>query len=172
VVAKPREGLGLANVIGAADPDALARRIGARYAVAPPAHPAVAKGDGCDLVWAGPGQWLVLSNDRGIADRLASELHGLAAVTDQSDGRAVLRLAGPRVHDALAKGCPIDLHPRVFRPGEAALTVIAHIGVHLWQLDEAPTYELAVFRSFAGSFWGWLSAAAAEFGLELRAESD
>ena len=63
----------------------------------------------------------------------------------------------------------IDLHPRVFRPGDVALTAIAHIGVQLWQLDDGPTYELAVFRSMAMSFWSWFEGAAAEYGYEIIA---
>jgi sarcosine oxidase subunit gamma len=121
-----------------------------------------------DLIWAGPQQWLAISEDRAAPERLARALEGLAAVSDQSDGRAVLRLSGPKLRDTMAKGCPVDLHPRAFRPGDTALTAIAHIGVQLWQLDEAPTFEIAVFRSMAGSFWRWLSGSAAEFGLEVR----
>jgi methylglutamate dehydrogenase subunit D len=39
--------------------------------------------------------------------------------------------------------------------------VIAHIGVILWQLDDAPTFEVATFRSYAFSFRRWLDATAA-----------
>ena len=67
----------------------------------------------------------------------------------------------------LAKGIAIDLHPRAFKPGDVALTIAAHIGVQLWQVDEAPTYEIAVPRSLAKSLWAWLSASAAEFGYEV-----
>ena len=51
------------------------------------------------------------------------------------------------------------------------MTAIAHIGVQLWQLDDAPTYELAVPRSMAKSFWTWFSASAAEFGLAVAGEA-
>ncbi len=53
------------------------------------------------------------------------------------------------------------------RPRYAAVTAVAHIGVHLWQTDDGPTYELAVPRGFALSFWHWLEASSAEYGLEL-----
>ena len=59
---------------------------------------------------------------------------------------------------------PIDLHPRAFRAGDAAVTTVAHIGAQIWQVDETPTYELIVSRSFAAGFWEWLTDAAAEFG--------
>jgi len=94
-------------------------------------------------------------------------LVGLASLVDQSHGRTLLVLTGPRVRDALAKGVPIDLHPRAFRPGDAASTLIAHIPVHLWQVDDRPSYEFAIARSLAQSFWQWLTAAAAEWGLQF-----
>ena len=41
--------------------------------------------------------------------------------SDQSDSRLVLRLSGPRVRDVLAKGVPVDLHPKAFKPGDVAM---------------------------------------------------
>ena len=43
----------------------------------------------------------------------------------------------------------------------------ALIGVQIWQIDETPTYEIAVFRGFARSFWHFLTEAAAEYGCEI-----
>jgi heterotetrameric sarcosine oxidase gamma subunit len=170
VTASPRENLGLATVIArAGQADELRATLVALYGIEAPIRPIVAHGSGLDLVWAGPEQWLAVSTDRAVVDHLARELNGLAAVSDQSDGRALIRLSGPQARETLAKGCPIDLHPRAFRPHDTALTAIAHVGVHLWQVDNAPTYDVAVFRSLAGSFWRWLSASAAEFGLDVRA---
>jgi len=54
---------------------------------------------------------------------------------------------------ALAKGCSVDLDPRAFTPGDAATTPIALIDCVLWQVDDAPTYDLAVPSSFSESFW-------------------
>jgi methylglutamate dehydrogenase subunit D len=99
--------------------------------------------------------------------RLAAVFSGLASVAEQSDGRTVLRVAGPKARDVLAKGLPIDLHPRVFRTGDTALTVAALIGVQIWQTDDAPSYELAVFRGFARGFWHFLTESAAEYGCEI-----
>ncbi|MGF3023819.1 sarcosine oxidase subunit gamma [Methylobacterium aquaticum] len=120
----------------------------------------------------GPRSWLVMEEggEPGLADRLAEALGPLAAVSDQSDGYAVLRLTGAHVRDVLAKGIALDLHPRAFGPGSAAVTNCAHLGVTLWQIDEAPTFELAVFRSYAGSLAHWLGESAAEFGLGVAAE--
>lgn len=116
----------------------------------------------------GPDQWLVCLRPapaQGMEALLSGPISGLAAVVDLSHARTLLRISGPRARAALAKGLPIDLHPRAFRPGDAAATAAAHVPVQLWQVDEAPTYDLAVPRTLALSFWHWLEASAAEFGL-------
>jgi sarcosine oxidase subunit gamma len=135
-----------------------------RYGLDLPTRPVRAQGAELNLVWAGPEQWLAVSADPEIVKRLAADLRGFAAVSDQSDARAIIRIAGPRARNVLAKGCPVDLHPRAFRAGDTALTAIEHIGVHLWQLDGLPTFEIAVARSRAASFWRWFSASALSSG--------
>jgi heterotetrameric sarcosine oxidase gamma subunit len=165
--------LGLASVIGGEDRlDDLARAVSTSYQLILPTTPRVARANGLELIWSGRNQWLAASAAPDIARQLATDLKGLAAVSDQSDARAVLRLAGPRVRETLSKGCMVDLHPSAFGAGDVAITAIAHIGVHLWQVDKAPTYELAVFRSMARDFWFWLSNSAAEFGLEVSVRRD
>ncbi len=115
-----------------------------------------------------PDQWLV-RGPRPFSE-LAAGLEPLApfaTVIDQSHARAVLTLSGLRLRDALAKGFEIDLHPRAFRPGDVAVTVVAGVSAIVWQIDERPTFEVAVPRSMAGSFWHWLSESAAEYGYRV-----
>lgn len=107
-----------------------------------------------------------MSRPPELVRTLGARLADLAAVADQSDARGVLRVSGPNMRDTLAKGCLIDLHPRAFRPGDVALTSIAYIAVQLWAVDEA-TFDLAVPRSMAMSFWSWLRAPAASYGVEV-----
>ena len=127
--------------------------------------------DGLSLIGTAPGQWPAVADGeagRKTFDELANALSGLATTADISDGKAVLRVSGPCIRDALAKGCSLDLHPRAFKPGDAATTAVALIDCQIWQLDEAPTYELAVPSSFAESFWHWLTMSAAEFGYTVE----
>lgn len=168
VIALPLEHYGMATVIARQGVTReLAEHFASIYGVTLPTSPAVAKGRDCALVWAGPDQWFAVSSDRAFPGNLAGGLNRIAAVSDQSDGRALLNLRGERLRDALAKGCPIDLHPRAFAAGAAAVTVIGRIGVHLWQLPSDDGMHVAVIRSMAGSFWSWLRSSAAEFGLEV-----
>ena len=108
---------------------------------------------------------------KSFAD-IEAELAGLAGsavLIDQGHARAVLTLSGSEARDTLAKGFEIDLHPRAFRPGDAAVTVAAGIAAVLWQIDDRPTYGIAVPRSMADSFWHWFTASAAQYGYRVEA---
>jgi methylglutamate dehydrogenase subunit D len=171
VTVRPRDDLAMAKLIArkgrAGD---LAAAIRARYGLDLPTTPKRVEQGGLAFIWSGPGQWLaVTESGRDLARELRETVGAFAAVSDQSDGLAVLRVSGPRARDALIKGIGLDLHPRAFGPGDAAVTVIAHIGAQLWQLDDRPSYEIAIYRSFAGSLWRWLDASAAEFGCAVEA---
>jgi sarcosine oxidase subunit gamma len=154
------DGLTLASLAAAKGKrEALAAAIEAKYGLALPSTPARVAGDGIAFLWSGPDQWIAMAertDGRDLEVELKPLVAGFAAVTDQTDARAILRIAGPRSREVLAKGVPIDLHPRAFAPGSVAITHASHIGVILWQLDAVPTYELAVFRSFAQSLADWL----------------
>lgn len=117
-----------------------------------------------------PGQWLAVA--RGIdaaaqLDALRTDLEGLAAVTDQGDGRVILEVSGPRARDALAKGIAIDLDASAFKVGDAAQTSASHIGLQIALIDDAPTFEVISARSTAESLWSWLVASAAAYGIEV-----
>jgi sarcosine oxidase subunit gamma len=122
-------------------------------------------------LWLAPGTWMVVAEDldhHGFYRSLRDRLGDRAAVVDQSHGRAVLRVAGARAREVLAKGCRLDLHPRVFTPGMCAQTAIAQIGVLLHQCDEIPTYDLYVPAGYARDFLEWLMTSAAEFGFRTE----
>jgi sarcosine oxidase subunit gamma len=67
------------------------------------------------------------------------------------------------VRDILAKGCSIDLHPRVFGRGSSAQTALGQAGVVLLALsDTGDDYLVLVRSSFAGYLGDWLLDAALE----------
>ena len=68
----------------------------------------------------------------------------------------------------LAKGCPLDLHPRVFGPGHCAQSQIARVNAIIHQRDGSPSYDIVVRRSFADYLARWLDDAAAEYGLAVH----
>src|SRR6185437_14176558 len=151
--------------------DRLARAIQSEFALELPPTPRHTGNDSLAFAWAGPGQWLALGERMtgpALEQKLRAAAGDAASIVDQSHGRALIRVTGPRAREALAKGVLIDLHPRAFGPGSAASTVVSHIGMHFWQVDAAPTYEIAVASSLALAFLEWLTEAAAEFGVAYR----
>ncbi len=120
--------------------------------------------------WAGPDQYFVIAEGRGegaLHAEVSAALSGIASVSDQSHGRVVIRIEGPKARAVLAKGTPVDLYPDEFPVGKSALTQMAHVGVHLTRVGDN-TYELSVFRGFAESFWEWMTEQAEEFGYQVR----
>lgn len=120
------------------------------------------------VLWLGPDEWLVLTApgaETALAGRLRAALADLhAAVTDVTGNRALFRLSGPMAREVLLKGCGLDLHPRAFKPGQCAQTLLARAGVIVRQADEAPSYDLLPRRSFGEYVWAWLIDAMAEYG--------
>lgn len=174
IVISERVGLGLATVAARkGKAEALKQAVAAAYGIQLPSSSRVARGAQTSFIGYGPGQWLAVSESlasEALARDLSEKLQGLASISDQSGGRTVLRISGPRARDLLAKGLPIDLDSRVFLLGSAATSAISHMGVQLWQLDDTRSYDIAVFRSLSESFWRWLTASAAEYGYEVVPE--
>ena len=168
-------GLGLATVASRQGQDAaLKSAVLQAYGVQLPESSRVAQGSAVSFIGYGLGQRLAVSESlahEALAGDLSQRLAGLASISDQSGGRTVLRVSGPRARDVLAKGLPVDLDPRAFPLGSAAASVIGHMGVQLWQVDDTRTYDIAVFRSLSQSFWRWLTASAAEFGYEVSGQN-
>ncbi len=147
----------------------LGAALGAAFGLVLPGPGRSAAAEGRTAIWLQPGIWAVAA-PRGAEGALARDLSDIAAasaaVIDQTHGRCTIRIAGARVQDALAKGCRLDLHPKVFAVGATATTQIAHIGCLLHHA--APDiFELTMMATFAQPFWDWLAGAAAEFGYEV-----
>ncbi|MFG2522280.1 sarcosine oxidase subunit gamma [Streptomyces sp. NPDC048527] len=121
--------------------------------------------------WLGPDEWLVLSQaeETSVAAELGEALAAdPGSVVDVSANRTTLELSGPAARQVLEKGCPLDLHPRVFGPGRAVSTTVGPIAVLLRQVDDAPTYRLLPRSSFADYLARWLIDAMSEYrGPEL-----
>ena len=122
-------------------------------------------------LWLGPDEWLILGPGGGeheIAARLRAALGDIhAAVTDVSEARTTIAVAGPRARELLAKGTSIDLHPRVFGPGRCVQTGFAGANIILRQTDEVPSFEILVLNSFAEHLWTWLEGGAREYRVVL-----
>ncbi len=123
------------------------------------------------VLWLGPDEWLIVTPP-GAEDETAEALRAAlaghhVAVTDVSEGRTVIALAGRHARDVLAKGCPIDVHPRVFGPGHCAQSIYGKANVLVHQTSAAPAFDIYVERSFADYLWACLEDAAEEYGLAI-----
>lgn len=174
VTVRERTDVALASITAAKGKAAeLAARIKARTAIDLPTTPRALTSDHLTFAWTAPGQWLAQAEGEdgaSFAADLARDLAGLAAVTDQTDGRVLLRVAGPKVRDMLAKGCMLDVHPAVFGVGVTAVTQVALLTLQITRqpdADDVAVFDLAVMRSFATSLWHWLESSAAEYGLDV-----
>ncbi len=156
--------------IGDAEPTALAAVEEVLGFALPRDANRVAGTEATAALWLGPDEWWVVTavEDPAAAHRLSEALAGhSAAVTDLSESRACIRVSGPRARDLLAKGCSLDLHPRVFSPGRCAQSHLAKAQVVLHQVSGEPAFDLYVLRSFADYLWAWLEDAAREYGLTI-----
>ena len=167
-----RAHLGKINLRGDPEPGEFRTAVEGVLGFGLPVEPnTVSAGGGLHLLWLGPDEWLLVAPPGEEAKLLQSlsavigEVH--AAITDVTDSRAVIGLSGPNVRDVLAKGCSLDLHPRVFGPGRCAQSLLAKASILLHQTDEAPRFDIYVARSYADYLWRWLEDAGTEYGVSV-----
>ena len=115
-------------------------------------------------LWLGPDEWLVIGPPgcKDDLERRCRDALGRAtgAVVDVSASRTIVEMRGPAAREVLEAGCAIDLHPRAFRAGCCAQTLVARTGVIVQHLTDEPLYRLFVRPSFAGYLASWLRDAA------------
>lgn len=160
LILKEQLDLGIATIM--ARKGATAASIGAILGIDLPTGPGATFAGDLTVIGMGPESWLAVKENAapGFVDQLADALAGLASVSDQSSGYAAWEIAGPEARTLLQRGAFIDFHDDVFKTGSAVTTVIAHIGVIIWQVDDRPGYYAATFRSYASSFLHWLDQVA------------
>lgn len=152
------------------DPDDIgfAAAAGSVLGVALPTEPnTVAETGTCQISWVGPDEWLIYTADGAqgpLQDRLRTALEGEhSAVVDVSDYYTIIRVSGARARDVLAKGCPLDLHPRVFGPGKCAGSLFLKAAIRILQIDDTPVYDLQVRWTFADYLFQHLVRGAEEW---------
>lgn len=124
------------------------------------------------IYWLGPDEWLILTDLPQAAllmEKLRKSVTGKhVALNDVSGGQIVLRLDGTGVRDLLAKGCTLDLHPRVFTAGMCAQSGLAKANVLIGLAGQAESFDIVVRRSFSDYLLRWLLQGADEFGVTIE----
>lgn len=167
-----RTGLGKIDLRGDPDDRGLRTGVGRVLDLMLPGDPCTSATTGqVSALWLAPDRWLLTcpGDDVPLFMNLLREAFGEGhhALTDVSDGRVAFRLAGPSARDVLAKGCPLDLHPRTFRPGACAGSLLGKAEVLIHLADAEPAFDLYVARSFARYLWAWLEDAGLEYGVQV-----
>jgi sarcosine oxidase subunit gamma len=119
----------------------------------------IARGNGYDMLWLGPDEWLVRSATAHDATRtaplqakLGAAFAGVfASAVDIGSGYTVLEISGTRTREVLARGCPLDLHPNLFGDGQCAQSHYFKASMTLLPTG-ADSFDLVVRRSFADYF--------------------
>jgi sarcosine oxidase subunit gamma len=123
------------------------------------------------VYWLGPDEWLIVTPPErraAIEEHLRAALREVrSAVTDVSGGQTVIVVRGPAAREVLAKGCPLDLDPRVFGVGQCAQSHLAKAAILMRIVDTTPTFEIVVRQSYADYLRSWLNDSAAEYGIEV-----
>ncbi|RSD13891.1 sarcosine oxidase subunit gamma [Amycolatopsis eburnea] len=116
-------------------------------------------GNGVDVLWMGPDEYLVLAEPGRQAELEASLSRESDAVVDVSAQRNVYRLTGEHAADVLAHGCSIDLETAA--PGTCVQTLLARTGIVLMVREEG--FTILVRQSFSDYFKAWLADASLEY---------
>ncbi len=95
------------------------------------------------ILWVGIDQAFLIGAD-------PAPLEGLAALTDQSDGWARMRLQGAGAEAVLARLVPLDLRASAFPEGRVARSALNHMMMILLR-SGADRFDIMVFRSMAQS---------------------
>ncbi|SIO69795.1 sarcosine oxidase subunit gamma [Burkholderia sp. GAS332] len=119
----------------------------------------IARGNGYDMLWLGPDEWVVRSAMAHDATRtaplqakLGAAFAGVfASAVDIGSGYTVLEISGTRTREVLVRGCPLDLHPTLFGEGQCAQTHYFKASMTLLPTG-ADSFDIVVRRSFADYF--------------------
>lgn len=82
---------------------------------------------------------------------IKDKLGGCGHLTDQSDSWVMLMVSGLKSREALARICPVNLHPDIFSEDRVVRTLMEHLGVVIFR-DGPDSFVLLAPRSSAESF--------------------
>lgn len=99
---------------------------------------------GARVVWFGKGQAML----QGRMPHASLAKH--AALTDQSDAWAVVRLEGPGAEDVLARLVPVDLRAESFKRGHTVRSDLQHMMTSITRVGR-DAFQIMVFRSMAAT---------------------
>lgn len=141
----------------------LPAKVTKEYGLLLPASPNTFTQEGdVTVLWLGPDEWMIhapFTKTHDLKQGLESELADRhVAVTDVSDNSVAMELGGQSARRILEKGCPLDLHPRAFGPGQCAQSHFLQAVILLAQ-TESDRFLLRMRRSMSEYLWDALADA-------------
>lgn len=122
------------------------------------------------LFMVAPQRFLICSNSQELGALLTARFDTKSGViTELGHSRTRIRIQGPNARALLARGVAIDLDADVFPAGNFAQSAIHHMWLLLHNVSSqrhGDAYDVYVMRSFAVSFWHWLTSSALLLGCE------
>ena len=124
------------------------------------------------IYWLGPDEWLIVTPGgerptlQTLLDDALSGMH--ASLNVVTGGQVAMRISGDNATAVLAKGCTLDLHPKTFHPGQCAQTGLAKASILIGKVDDDPTFDIFIRRSFAEYLALWLQHAGAGYGIRFE----
>lgn len=140
--------------------------LGAAFGVVWPSAPTACVQGAVSVFWLSPEEWLIAGAEvsdviEKCATACADAVYHLA---DISEGRVVFSVTGVRSRELIAKGCSLDLHPRVFGSGRCALTLLAQAPILIALTDgQTDSFDVVADISLARYMKAWFEAAAVEY---------
>ncbi len=144
-------------------------KIGKELSIIPPTDPNISSGnEKLNILWLGPDEWLLYSNDKidfknnnSLEDRLFDQISKvkLGSVTNVTDHWVMINLKGDNVFELLSSGCPFNFNDFKNSKGAVTQTLLNHIDViiHNKNINDL---NLFVRRSFSIHLWSWMNDSA------------
>ena len=110
------------------------------------------------VIWLGPDEWLIVSDDDAFL-KLLNEIGDLeASVTDVSENRTIIRIRGKYIYVLLSKFLVLDLEKNLSTNSSCAQTLFVKVPVLLVRNHHDGTPEMDIFanRSHANYIYSLL----------------
>ena len=111
------------------------------------------------VIWLGPDEWLIVSDDDDAFLKLLNEIGEFeASVTDVSENRTIIRISGKYVNILLSKFLVLDLEKNLSTDSSCAQTLFVKVPVLLVRnhYDETPEIDIFANRSHANYIYNLL----------------
>ena len=116
------------------------------------------------ILWMGPDNWLVISDNKNIYDTFKNDFSDKDfAITDLSHSRTIIEMEGSLVREVIKKGSPLNIND--LKEGDCSNSIFHAITITLDFISDSPeVLRILCLRSFGESLYHSITDACLEFG--------